>query len=205
MFTPDDEPYLGLLELQALDEVLVVLARQQQQLGPWTRAHELSLLQQAAAELVPGASSIAFSIRELIRQGYLLSARILVRPLAERVSTLAYLVEHEEAVKLWQTGWPHRSRPSLGTRLTALASSAGPAPEAVLQGLNDLRDDYNSLVHGDPRSALSTAILLDDGTAGYTTTKDLASPSRATKICNEAILYAMVLTLRCDRLFPPMG
>jgi hypothetical protein len=61
----------------------------------------LSPLQEAAAELVPSASSIALSIRELVRQGYLLSAAMLRRPLFERVATLSYLIEHPDAVKLW--------------------------------------------------------------------------------------------------------
>jgi hypothetical protein len=60
----------------------------------------------------------------------------------------------------------------------------------------------NSLVHGDTRSALSCATLLGDGTAGYTTAKDVTSPSRAVRLCNKATVYAVVLTFRCAVLFP---
>lgn len=58
--------------------------------GPWTGAHnaELSRLQRAASQLVPGACSIALSIRELVRQAYLYSAMILLRPLVGRVGAL---------------------------------------------------------------------------------------------------------------------
>ncbi len=86
VFTPDDEPYRGRPALFHFDQ---------------------------AGELVPGARSVAFSVRELVRQGYLLAAMILIRPLVERVSTLAYLIDHEDAASLWQAGWPYGSRPGL--------------------------------------------------------------------------------------------
>jgi hypothetical protein len=202
IFTPDDEPYRGRAALLHFDQVLIVLAAQQRRIGPWTRAHRLTPRQLAAADLVPGSCSIAFSIRELIRQGYLLPANILVRPLVERVSTLAYLIDHEDAVSLWQAGWPHRSRPSLAARLKAMAGPQNIPDGEVQRGLADLRDSYNSLVHGDPHSALTSAVLLPDGTAGYTTGKDLASPARADDICWQASTYAMVLTVRCAEIFP---
>lgn len=183
IFTPDDEPYLGRPTLLHFDQVLVVLAAQQRRLGPWTKSHEPSPLPLAAAELVPGACSIAFSVRELIRQGYLLAATILVRPLVERVSTLAYLIDHEDAVSLWAAGWPHSSRPSLRTRLRTIGGPANVPNPDVERGLDELRDTYNSLIHGDPQSALTSAVLLADGTPGYTTGKDLTSPARADDIC----------------------
>jgi hypothetical protein len=54
-------------------------------------------------------------------QGYgLLSFRV------EPVSTLAYLIDHEDAVSLWQAGWSHRSRPGLATRLKTIEIRATP-------------------------------------------------------------------------------
>jgi hypothetical protein len=88
IFTPDNEPYLGRPALFHFDQVLIVLAAEQRRIGPWTRTHKLTALQHAASGLVPGACSVAFSVRELVRQAYLLSAVILIRPLVERVSTL---------------------------------------------------------------------------------------------------------------------
>jgi len=41
-----------------------------------------------------------------------------------------------------------------------------------------LLDRYNSLVHGDPAAALHGAILMPDGSAGYTTGKDVAAARR---------------------------
>ena len=202
VFTPDDEPYRGRQALFHFDQVLIVLAAEESRIGPWTRTHELIVLQQAASELVPGACSLAFSVRELVRQGYLLSAMILIRPLVERVSTLTYLIDHENAVSLWQAGWPHGSRPSLATRLKTMGGPGNPAGSDIRQSLDELRQTYNSLIHGDPKSALTSAVLLSDGTAGYTIGKDLASPARADDICRQASIYAMVLTVRCAQIFP---
>jgi hypothetical protein len=202
VFTPDDEPYRGRSALLQFDQMLVVLMAEQQRIGPWTRTHQLTNLQRAASELVPGACSIAFSVRELVRQGYLLSAMILIRPLVERVSTLAYLIDHEQAVSLWQAGWPHGSRPSLTTRLRAMGGPGNPPNSDSQHSLDELRQTYNSLVHGDPRSALTSAVLLSDGAAGYTVGKDVASPARADDVCWQASASVMVLTVRCAAIFP---
>jgi len=201
VFTPGDEPYLGLAAVQFFDQMLIGLAAQQRQIGPWTRTNAMSALQEAAAELVPGACSVTFSIRELVRQGYLLSARILLRPLVERVSTLAYLIDHEDAVDLWKAGWPHKSRPSLATRLSTI-TGPGEVPADIKAAFDESRQIYNSLVHGDPHSALTSAIVLPDGNPGYTISKDVRSPSRAAEICHEAGAYAMVLTVRSAQVFP---
>jgi hypothetical protein len=202
VFTPDDEPYRGRPALFHFDQVLIVLAAEQSRIGPWTRTHELTALQRAAGELVPGACSVAFSVRELVRQGYLLAAMILIRPLVERVSTLAYLIDHEDAVSLWQAGWPHGSRPGLATRLKTIGGPGNPVDTDIQQSLDELRQTYNSLIHGDPQSALTSAVLLSDGAAGYTISKDLTSPARADDICRQASTYAMVLTVRCAEIFP---
>src|SRR5215217_1229716 len=53
-----------------------------------------------------------------------------------------------------------------------------------------------------PCSALSSAILLEDGTAEYTTAKDVTSPSRAAKLCKEATVGPHP---RCAVLFPRRG
>ncbi len=154
---------------------------------------------------MPGACSVAFSVRELIRQAYLLAARILLRPLIERVSTFTYLIDHDEAITSWQSGWPHSSRPSLQTRLRTIGGRDNVPPAIVTAGLKDLLDDFNSVVHGDRRSAHNSAVLLPDGAPGYTVSKDTASPARADEICSCASAFAMVLTVRCGDVFPHRG
>ncbi len=90
VFNPRNEPYLGLSAVLRFDQLILVTMDAQHAVGPWTRRHvsELTPLQMAATQLIPGSVSIALAIRELIRQGYLFAAAILLRPLVERVGTL---------------------------------------------------------------------------------------------------------------------
>lgn len=203
VFTPENEPYAGRAALFRFDQILIVLAAEQRRIGARTHCEELTALQRAASELAPAACSIAFSIRELVRQGYLLPVLILIRPLVERVSTLAYLVDREDAVSLWNAGWPHKTRPSLAARLAALGGPDNIPDAGVTNSLDALRSSYNGLIHGDPASAGAGAILLPDGTAGFTTGKDLASPARADDVCTQASTYTMVLTVKAAEVFPP--
>ena len=77
------------------------------------RTFELSLspLQAAAAEIIPQGVSIVLSMRELIRQAYLYSAAVLMRPLVERTGMIQYLVMQPVAVTAWHAGWPRKSQP----------------------------------------------------------------------------------------------
>src|SRR5690348_2421408 len=100
--TPSNEPYLGLQSVLRFDQMIVQLMAEQRRIATWTRTHQQTELQLAASELIPSACSIALSIRELVRQGYLLSALILTRPLLERVATMLYLLRHPSAVDLWR-------------------------------------------------------------------------------------------------------
>ncbi len=208
IFTPDDEHYLGVLLVHQLDLLIVPLTQQQVRIAEWTHSNELTPLQQAASELAPGACSLALSIRELVRQGYLLAALVLTRPLLERVATLSYLVENPGQVKLWRQGWPHKGRPSLRTRMRTMGLPPDPdspmwsvdAPN--MDDISAMINRYNGLVHGDPVSAYSTAVLLPDGRPGYTVGKDLSSPTRANRICGETLAWIGVLLARCEQLFP---
>ena len=102
--------------INQLDLLIVPLMQQQTRIAVWTSSNNLTPPQQAAGELAPGACSLVLSIRESVRQGYLLAALVLTRPLLERVATLSYLVEHPTQVELWSQGWPGKSRPSLRAR-----------------------------------------------------------------------------------------
>lgn len=204
IFTPDDEPYLGRQSVYHLDVILRRFIEEQTRIADWTRSNDLSDLEQASSELVPSASSIARSIRELVRQGYLLSALVLGRPLFERVATLSHLIENPADVALWQQGWPHGSRPSLKQRMTAMNEVKG-SPELDPPTDDELRevlDGFNSLVHGDPDAELHGAVFLEDGRPGYTIGKDLGSPARADEICFNTTMMLIALMARCAQLFP---
>jgi hypothetical protein len=98
-------------------------------IGPWTHGRNLTPLQSAATELLPHGFSIALSIRELVRQGYLISAEILLRPLIERAAVISYLCETPSALPLWEAGWPHKSRPPLYKMLAAMRQTKGSVQE----------------------------------------------------------------------------
>jgi hypothetical protein len=96
---------------------------QNTKIGPWTHGRTISPLQMAATELIPHGFSIALSIRELVRQAYLISAEILLRPLIERAAVISYLCETPSALPLWEAGWPHKSRPPLYKMLAAMSGA----------------------------------------------------------------------------------
>ena len=137
-----------------------------------------SALQEVAMQVVPAASSIAQSIRVMIREGYLVSALILLRPLWERIATLCYLERHEEAITLWREGWPHRTRPSLKDRESAMMPGAN---HLLITQLTTAVSAYNSVVHGDPTAAQQSLAQTGDGIA-YITDRDYRSPARAHSI-----------------------
>ena len=76
IFTPDNEPYLGRESVYHFDQVIISCLETNQKVAQFTRASELSDLQKAASQIIPQSIHIALSIRELVRQGYLLSASI---------------------------------------------------------------------------------------------------------------------------------
>lgn len=200
VFTPDNEPYLGRESVFDFDRTITSLIEQQHKIAAWTRANRPTRLQAAASQLVPGACSIALSIRELIRQGYLFSAMILLRPLVERVATLSYLTEHPDGLGSWESGWKHGSRPTFQELLSTMESGIG--AQKASDELKLVARRYHSLVHGDPAAASETLIALSDGTMGLTVAKDLTSPERADAVAFEATMYLVVLMVRSIEVFP---
>jgi hypothetical protein len=81
---PPEDPYSSLEHVQHLDRMLQNLHGLIERIArnPGA-ADERSTIRQAAMELLPAASSIASSIRTMIREGYLVSA--LFRPPVERI------------------------------------------------------------------------------------------------------------------------
>jgi len=85
-FTPDNEPYLGRELLFQLDNLISPYLELNSKCAPVSHGRPLSSLQRALCILVPQTITLALSIRELIRQGYLFEAKVLVRPITERRS-----------------------------------------------------------------------------------------------------------------------
>ncbi len=198
VFTPDNEPYLGLESVLWFDRIICWSMESNTQVAAWTRRNSKALtpLQRAACQIIPQGVGIALSIRELIRQAYLFSALILVRSLIERAAVVSYLDTHPGAVSEWENGWRYRERPNLATML---ASMAGGVPVAEAQKISDA---HNHMVHGDPLSCINNLIILSDGAAGYASGKILNNPRLCDEVAMESQCYLVVLSGRMSSIFP---
>lgn len=202
IFTPDNEPYLGLPWVHELDLLISSTAVLSQQVGAWSRKAKLTDLQSAVAEIAPSAFSVALSIREMVRQGYLLSGHVLLRPLMERAATICYLVQYPEDVSLWRSGWIWKDRPKLQDRLRALATTPdGQVVEGMLGVFRQVVKTYNGLIHGDPVAA-SFSLSADVDGPVFLAAKDIVSPKRADTLCFDAHLFLLLMTGRIMILFP---
>ena len=120
VYLPHNEPYLGRELVLEFDRSIPPALDVHMKVGRRTFLGSLSPLQVAATEIIPQGVSIALSIRELVRQGYLYSAAILIRPLVERTGTIQYLQQHQDAVELWRSGWPRHAQPTFQQLLDTL-------------------------------------------------------------------------------------
>ena len=199
VFGPDNEPYLGLPALLWFDRVIVWALAGNQGVAAYTHANRerLSPLQHAACQIIPQGINIALAIRELLRQGYLFPAMVLMRPLIERAAVMSYLCLHPEAVALWHEGWKYRERPSLVTMLQAMAGEKADPQEA-----KNVCDAHNHIVHGDPIASYYNLVHLGDGRAAYASSKILDSPDLADPLAMEAQCYLLVLASRMAQVFP---
>ncbi len=198
VFTPDNEPYLGLESVLWFDRIICWSLESNTKVARWTRQNSGALtgFQRAGCQIIPQGVSIALSIRELIRQAYLLSALILVRPLIERAAVVSYLDSNPAAVAEWESGWRHGVRPSLANML---ASMAGGVPVAEAQKICSA---HNHMVHGDPLSCYNNLITLPDGAAGYASGKILDNPRLCDEVAMETQCYLVVLSGRMCSIFP---
>ena len=80
VFTPDNEPYLGIESVFHFDEVILSCLEANAEIAAYTQKNELNDLQKAACQIIPQGINLALSIRELVHQGYLFAAAVLMRP-----------------------------------------------------------------------------------------------------------------------------
>jgi len=182
IFLPSNEPYLGRELLSSFDNLICACLELNAKCAPASHGRELTDFQQALCILVPQTISLSLSIRELIRQGYLFGAKVLIRPFVERAVTILYLFKNPDAIAIWTDGWKHGKRPTLQQmvdRLTATLESAASS--------KGFAHDLNSATHGDPLSARWNVVLRGDGMPVFLPSKNLHSPGLADEICAEAI------------------
>lgn len=156
----------------------------------------LSPLQVAATEIIPQGVSIALSVRELIRQAYLYSAAILIRPLVERTGTMYYLRNDPAAVTAWRAGWPRRSQPTLEALLTLLH------PGASSDAQESMRTMMHKLVHSDPVGSAYNMFLRSDGAPVFSSGKIIDQPVMCDVISTAAHHYLTRLISAALDIFP---
>ncbi len=162
----------------------------------FTRETDVSPLQRAAAEIIPQGLNLALSIRELVRQGYLFGAVVLLRPLMERAAIASYLHANPTAVSLWEDGWQRQARPSTARMLAAMNSEFNQAEvERLLQ-------TFNHIVHGDPNSIPFNLIDLGEGAWGHTVGKNVTDGKLCDFVCDQAMCWLVVLAGRMAGCFP---
>lgn len=199
VFNPSNEPYLGREALLIFDKEIPFSLWVSSHIAAYTRRNRghLTDLQTAACQVVPQGINLALSIRELIRQGYLFAALVLVRPLIERAAIISHICEHPEAIEQWKNGWRFRQRPSLNTMLRSMALS-GVDPDVT----KDICEHYGHIVHGDPVAADWNRIPLDDGSLGYAVGKVLDHGALCDELAFQGSAYLRVITARATSCFP---
>ena len=163
---------------------------------PYTHKINKSDLQSAACQIIPQGLNLTLSIRELVRQGYLFGALVLMRSLMERATTILYLYNNPEKIRVWNRGWKYRERPSLSEMLTFIGkekfSNVGRA----------ITPFYNSLTHGDPESANWNLIKTKDGNMEYAVSKITDNPELCDQISLDGSTWLLILISMATVIFP---
>jgi len=199
VFTPDNEPYLGRESLFRFDQIIVWCMENNGRIAEYTRvhAHELNATQRAACQLIPQGINLTLTIRELVRQGYLFGAAVLLRPLIERAAIISYIDETPGAVDVWEDGWKYKERPrQLATMLKVMRGSEDDDDAQAIC------DTLNHLTHGDPMSADFNLVELGEDGMGYSVGKVLNNPKLCDYICFQTYCYLIVLVCRAVGIFP---
>jgi hypothetical protein len=196
VFAPDNEPYLGRESVFHFDQVILSCLEANANIAAYTYKNEWNDLQKAACQIIPQGINLALSIRELVRQGYLFAAAVLMRPLIERVAMISYLHEQPQEVSIWQNGWKYKERPSLAKMLATMNK------EVDIKQAQDICTTFNSLTHGDAMGSGFDLVGLPAGGLGYSVGKALNEPELCDFVCFQSYLYLIVLTGRMVGCFP---
>lgn len=200
IFTPDDEPYLGRPSVFHFDQIIPIAMKESNRVAALTRLGGLSELQLAASQIIPQGLSLALSIREMVRQGYLFAAAVLLRPLMERAAIISYLRKDSSAIEIWKGGWKFRERPTLPFMLETISDQ-----KVDLQKAKQVCDSLNHLIHGDPASCDMNLVSLGDVGMGYAPSKALQSPDVCDFVCFLAVTWLIVLLGMTCACFPEDG
>lgn len=200
VFLPHNEPYLGHPTLLEFDQAIPPAMRVNTRLAQSTFNRELTPVEQAAAQLVPQAVSIALSIRELIRQGYLFSAGLLLRPLIERVGTVEYLRLHPDAVEAWHAGWPRKEQPCLQELLEVISQGG----EASSDELKSFATTLHKLIHPDPTGGLWNMITHENGQPAFSSGKIFDDARLCDFVSVTACRFLVTVMRIAEHIFQPI-
>jgi hypothetical protein len=196
VYLPDNEPYLGLDSVYNFDQVIISCLKQNSEVAAYTHKTQLSDLQKAACQIIPQGINLALTIRELVRQGYLFSALVLMRPLIERTATISYLHTYPDEVEKWKTGWEFKKRPSIEKRLETMNDKFDTSE------IKKIKQFFNSMTHGDPFSANWNLVELSDKGLGYSVGKVINDPKLCDFVCYRTYSYLIVLMGMMAACFP---
>ncbi len=195
VYLPSNEPYLGRESVFHFDQVILSCHEANADVAAYTRRPELSDLQRAACQIIPQGINLALTIRELVRQGYLFGALVLLRALVERAGTISYLYEHPSSLDTWKRGWSDKERPKLYELLASMGKTDSTTAREIARFLHHI-------AHGDPVGSQWNSVHLTDGTLGYSIGKVIDDPERCDFICFQAYSYLIVLLGMMSGCFP---
>ena len=199
VFTPDNEPYLGRELVFHFDQLISSCLEANAEIAPQTHRITLTDLQKAACQLIPQGISIALSIRELLRQGYLFGAITLVRPLAERAAILVYLNKFPAEVSKWNRGWLHGEAPCFAKMLELTAPQA--MRDRGFKG-SMVTAMHNAVSHGKPECAVYSLIPGEGDDLAHGPSKHLNNPHICDEICAETIPWVVAIMGMMAAYFP---
>jgi len=198
VFTPENEPYLGRALLFHFDQLIISVMEQNAVAAPTSHGRVLTDHQNMACQVIAQALSITLSIRELIRQGYLFGAHVLLRALVERAAILLYLNLYPNDIEIWKRGW-HRDAPVLAKMFDKIQAKQPHNP--VIPG-RDLTANMNSLLHSKPDSAPWNIVPLAETRFGHAVSKILNRPDLCDDLCANAIPWLAVVQGMMAAYFP---
>lgn len=198
IFTPDNEPYLGEPMLHQFDIMISQFAKQNTLVAEYTRINTNSLtdIEQAGCVLIPAAFSLLLSARELLRQGYVYGAAVLLRPIVERVAVLSYLCDKPTSLEVWKKGWEYKKRPKFTQLIDNLAKNT------EQQGKNEFIYILNSLVHGGEDSLSFGALGGDLSCSGFSSGKVTNNPKKCNDVALISTMMLVILLARTNQVFP---
>lgn len=196
VYLPSNEPYLGRESVFHFDQVIISCLEANTNIAAYTHQVELSDLQKAACQIIPQGINLALSIRELVRQGYLFGALVLMRPLIERAAIISYLHAHPNEVDVWKKGWEFRERPSLAKMLETMSANA----DIIVA--KQLCETFGHIVHGDPVGSQWNLVHLSNSGLGYAVGKVVNDPDLCDFICFQTYCFLIVLMGMMAACFP---